>query len=121
MTPKRVQILHGAMGHKDYLFQKRLALRLPIDSFRFDFRGNHETGGPWHLGRFSNDIADLETVVDYLTKELGYVIDLLVGHSRGSVVSSQWLCMSEQAKTVRGFVNVAGRYRMEVGAYASSV
>lgn len=24
--------------HKDYIFQKRLALRLPIDSFRFDFR-----------------------------------------------------------------------------------
>lgn len=24
--------------HKNYLYQKRLALRLPIDSFRFDFR-----------------------------------------------------------------------------------
>lgn len=24
--------------HKDYLFQKRLAVRIPIDSFRFDFR-----------------------------------------------------------------------------------
>jgi hypothetical protein len=25
-------------SHKDYLFQKRLAHRLPMDSFRFDFR-----------------------------------------------------------------------------------
>lgn len=49
------QILHGSLGlvrsfftdsnidqynysHKDYLYQKRLAHRLPIDSFRFDFR-----------------------------------------------------------------------------------
>lgn len=25
-------------SHKDYLFQRRAALRLPLDSFRFDFR-----------------------------------------------------------------------------------
>ena len=31
-------ILHGTLGHKDYLFQKALAAQLPLDSFRFDFR-----------------------------------------------------------------------------------
>ncbi|RPD62398.1 ectomycorrhiza-regulated esterase [Lentinus tigrinus ALCF2SS1-7] len=108
-------ILHGAMGHKDYLFQKKLALRLPIDSFRFDFRGNHETPGTWHFGRFHNDIDDLNAVVEYLTKTYGYVVDTLVGHSRGSVVSMLWLCKhrDDAAKHVTRYVNVAGRYRME--------
>ncbi|KAI0335937.1 alpha/beta-hydrolase [Cubamyces sp. BRFM 1775] len=107
-------ILHGAMG-QDYLFQKRLALKLPLDSFRFDFRGNHETPGTWRFGRFHDDVLDLEVVVDYLTKEYGYVIDMLVGHSRGSVVSLLWMCKHRDghAKNVRRYVNVAGRYRME--------
>ncbi|KAI9058270.1 alpha/beta-hydrolase [Trametes sanguinea] len=109
-------ILHGALGHKDYLFQKRLALRLPYDSFRFDFRGNFETNGTCYFGRFSNDVIDLEVVVDYLTREFGYVVDMIVGHSRGSVVGALWICKHRDgaAKTVRRYVNVAGRYRMEL-------
>ncbi|KAI0822246.1 alpha/beta-hydrolase [Trametes gibbosa] len=108
-------ILHGSLGHKDYLFQKRLALRLPLDSFRFDFRGNHESSGAWHLAKFYNDVVDLEVVVDYLTSQFGYVVDMIVGHSRGSVVGMLWLCKHRDgaAKSVRGYVNVAGRYRME--------
>lgn len=106
-------ILHGSMGHKDYLFQKRLALQLPIDSFRFDFRGNHETPGPWRLGNFNDDVLDIHVVVEYLTKELGYVVDLLVGHSRGSVTGMMWLCQyPAQSATVRGYANVSGRYRL---------
>ncbi|KAI0372117.1 alpha/beta-hydrolase [Pilatotrama ljubarskyi] len=108
-------ILHGSLGHKDYLFQKRLAHRLPLDSFRFDFRGNHETPGPMYFGKFDNDVVDLEVVIEYLTKELGYVIDMLVGHSRGSVVGLLWLCKHRDgaSKSVRRYVNVSGRYRME--------
>ncbi|KAF9816927.1 hypothetical protein IEO21_03801 [Rhodonia placenta] len=101
--------------HKDYLFQKRLALQLPIDSFRFDFRGNHETPGPWRLGNFNDDVLDIHVVVEYLTKELGYVVDLLVGHSRGSVTGMMWLCQyPAQSATVRGYANVSGRYRLYV-------
>lgn len=120
--------------HKDYLFQKKLAKALPIDSFRFDFRcetwslpsgithihpilsfrGSHETGGVWKMGALHEDLEDLEVVVQYLSKEFGYVVDLVVGHSRGSVVAMRWLCIAEEAKHVRGFVNVSGRYRMEV-------
>ncbi|PIL22565.1 hypothetical protein GSI_15254 [Ganoderma sinense ZZ0214-1] len=108
-------ILHGSMGHKDYLFQKRLALGLPIDSFRFDFRGNHETPGTWVFAGFPEDVIDLEVVVEYLKKEYGYVVDMLVGHSRGSVVSLMWLCKHKErdATTVTRYVNVSGRYRME--------
>ncbi|EIW59500.1 alpha/beta-hydrolase [Trametes versicolor FP-101664 SS1] len=108
-------ILHGALGHKDYLFQKKLAYRLSQDSFRFDFRGNHETPGTWAFGRFTNDVLDLEVVVDYLAREFGYVVDMVVGHSRGSVVGMLWLCKHRDgaAKDATRYVNVSGRYRME--------
>ncbi|KAF8158490.1 ectomycorrhiza-regulated esterase [Crassisporium funariophilum] len=105
-------ILHGTMGHKDYLFQKRLAVRLPLDSFRFDFRGNHETGGVWKQGALHEDIVDLQVVVDYLRSTYGYVIELLVGHSRGSIVAFRWLCTTEDGRKVSAFVNASGRYRM---------
>ncbi|EPQ54786.1 ectomycorrhiza-regulated esterase [Gloeophyllum trabeum ATCC 11539] len=105
-------ILHGTMGHKDYLYQKRLAHRLPFDSFRFDFRGNHETPGIWRQGALGDDVVDLQVVVRYLVSTYGYKIDLVVGHSRGSIVAFHWLCTSEEGKTVTGFVNASGRYRM---------
>ncbi|KAH9936277.1 ectomycorrhiza-regulated esterase [Fomitopsis serialis] len=107
-------ILHGSLGHKDYLFQKRLALRLPMDSFRFDFRGNFETPGTLRLGGIEDDIQDLHIVVRYLVREYGYVIDTIIGHSRGSVVGIVWLSRypKEEAGSVRGVVNVSGRYRL---------
>ncbi|KAJ3747719.1 Alpha/Beta hydrolase protein [Lentinula detonsa] len=106
-------ILHGAAGHKDYLFLKRLALRLPMDSFRFDFRGNHETAGIWKQGGLADDLEDLRTVVEFLKVHYGYVIDLVVGHSRGSIVSFRWICTSEEGANISGFVNASGRYRMK--------
>ncbi|KAF8517416.1 Alpha/Beta hydrolase protein [Hysterangium stoloniferum] len=106
-------ILHGVMGHKNYLFQKRLAKLLPMDSFRFDFRGNHETPGPWNMSAFENDLADLRAVVAYLTKELGYAIDMVVGHSRGSIIGFKWICTAPEGPNVSYFVNCSGRFRME--------
>ncbi|KIK69974.1 hypothetical protein GYMLUDRAFT_34375 [Collybiopsis luxurians FD-317 M1] len=106
-------ILHGSAGHKDYLFLKRLALRLPMDSFRFDFRGNHETPGIWRQGGLADDLEDLRVVVDFLKVNYGYVVDLVVGHSRGSIVSFRWICTSEEGARISGFVNASGRYRMK--------
>jgi len=100
------------MGHKDYLFLKQLAVRLPLDSFRFDFRGNHETGGIWKQGALDEDLVDLQAVVDYLKQTYGYVIELLVGHSRGSIVAFRWLSTTEDGRKVSAFVNASGRYRM---------
>ncbi|KAI0917028.1 hypothetical protein AcW1_007670 [Taiwanofungus camphoratus] len=105
-------ILHGSMGHKDYLFQKRLGLRLPLDSYRLDFRGNHETPGRWRLGNMDDDVVDIQVAVEYLVKEFGYVVDLVVGHSRGSVAAMHWICKYPGGRNVRGCVNVSGRYRM---------
>ncbi len=118
-------------SHKDYLFQKALAARLPLDSFRFDFRyafllpllfsafnnivrGAHESGGTWRQGVLAGDVEDIRVVVAYLTLEYGYKIGLLVGHSRGSIVAMRWMCTSDEGKHVRGFVNVSGRYKMDV-------
>lgn len=105
-------ILHGTMGHKDYLFQKRLALKLPLDSFRFDFRGNHESGGRWRQGALEDDLVDLSIVVEFLKVTYGYVIHLVVGHSRGSIVALAWACISEEGRNIAGLVNVSARYRM---------
>ncbi|KAK0459971.1 Alpha/Beta hydrolase protein [Desarmillaria tabescens] len=105
-------ILHGSAGHKDYLFHRQLGLCLPLDSFRFDFRGCHETPGTWRQHGLEDEVVDINVVVDYLAKTFGYKVDLIVGHSRGSIVAIRWLCITEAGKKVSGFVNVSGRYRM---------
>ncbi|KAJ3814458.1 Alpha/Beta hydrolase protein [Lentinula lateritia] len=104
---------HSMDSHKDYLFLKRLAHRLPMDSFRFDFRGNHETPGVWKQGGMDDDLEDIRVVVDFLKVRYGYVIDLVVGHSRGSIVAFRWICTSEEGASISGFVNASGRYRMK--------
>jgi alpha-beta hydrolase superfamily lysophospholipase len=65
-------------------------------------------------------VEDVRVVVAYLAQEYGYKIDLLVGHSRGSVVAIRWLCTSDEGKNVGGFVNMAGRYKMDVRAIRPS-
>jgi len=57
-------------------------------------------------------VTDLLVVVEYLKAHFGYTIDLVVGHSRGSIVGMHWICTSEDGKNVSGFVNASGRYRM---------
>ncbi|CAL1713233.1 unnamed protein product [Somion occarium] len=108
---KLALIVHGVLGHKDYLYQKRLARRLPFHSFRFDFRGNHESSG--ESGSIWTDVADLQLVYDYVTRKLGYAIDLIVAHSRGAITSFIWMCTSADAVNVGGFINVSGRCRMK--------
>jgi hypothetical protein len=61
-------------------------------------------------------VTDLLVVVEYLKTHFGYVIDLVVGHSRGSVVGMHWICTSEEGRNVSGFVNASGRYRMAVSS-----
>ena len=66
------------------------------------------------MSGLDDDWEDLRLVTSHMTKHFGYIIDLLIGHSRGSIIAMRWLCTAEEAKSVRGFVNVSGRYRMEV-------
>jgi hypothetical protein len=78
------------------------------------FRGNHESNGAWRIGGLPSDVEDIRIVAAYLTTVYGYVIDLVVGHSRGAIASMNWVATSEEGKGVTGYVNVAGRYRLEV-------
>ena len=63
---------------------------------------------------------DLQAVVDYLKATYGYVIDLLVGHSRGSIVGFRWLATTDDGRKVSAFVNASGRYRMAVRVQSHS-
>ena len=79
----------------------------------FESRGNHETPGRFAYGGFDSDIVDVNVVVKHLKSEYGYVVTMMVSHSRASMVTMRYLCTYEKAAAdVRCFVNVAGRYRM---------
>ncbi|KAK0441506.1 ectomycorrhiza-regulated esterase [Desarmillaria tabescens] len=110
---KLALILHGIFGHKDYLFLKRLAVTLPMDSFRFDFRGRFESPGIWRLRKLEEDVQELCAVAEYLKSRYGYEIDLVIGHSRGAVIAVRWICTTEDGKNISGFVNISGTLRMQ--------
>lgn len=55
---------------------------------------------------------DIDVVVKYLKSTYGYVVTMIVSHSRGSMVTIRYLCTYEDAANVEYFVNVSGRYRM---------
>jgi alpha/beta superfamily hydrolase len=84
-------------------------------------RGNHETGGDFKQGRIIEDVVDLEVVTNYLKSKFGYKIDMLIGHSRGSVVAFHWICRSEDGRQISAMVNVSGRYRMDVSRYCALI
>lgn len=63
-------------------------------------------------------MVDLQAVVDFLKSTYGYVIELVVGHSRGSIVALKWLSATEDGRKVPAFVNASGRYRMAVGNFS---
>lgn len=111
-------ILHGLMAHKNQSYHRELAESLPMDSFRFDFRGNGDTNGTWGMCNTSQDIEDLQSVVYYLRNRLGYRIELIVGHSRGSLVSWAYLARDERLRwdddgDVPFFVAISGRWEMK--------
>ncbi|ORX45283.1 alpha/beta-hydrolase [Hesseltinella vesiculosa] len=117
-----VLFCHGVLGHKDYLFFRLLAEKLPLNSFRFDFRGNGESQGQTGYAHMNEDIEDIATVASHFEK-LGYEIFAIVGHSRGSTSCLKYATICP--KPVPHIVNCAGCYskdasqilnRPEVGA-----
>jgi hypothetical protein len=57
-------------------------------------------------------------VARYLRRTYGYRVTLLIGHSRGSIAGCKWLATkTEEKKSVEMFINVSGRYRMDVSEY----
>lgn len=111
-------ILHGILAHKDQTYHKGLVASLSIDSFRFDFRANHETPGEWSMSNIDHDVQDLRAVITFLKERYGYAVELLVGHSRAAL--SGWMYFATFADEMRNeeeripyWVSVSGRWRME--------
>ncbi|KAI8637892.1 protein-tyrosine phosphatase-like protein [Parasitella parasitica] len=107
--PRVVLIVHGILGHKDYLFQRVLSQTLPITSFRFDFRGNGESGGSPGYCNILEDAEDIHTVAKYF-EELGYEIYAVIGHSRGALSAFKFATTCEKPLPI--VVNLSGRYKM---------
>ncbi|KAI8804284.1 Alpha/Beta hydrolase protein [Cladochytrium replicatum] len=106
-----VLIMHGYWGHKDYLYQRKLAKALDIPSFRFDFRGNGESTFPDRTDDnyryLPDEVEDLDLVIDVLIR-LGWRILALVSHSRAVNVALRSIFRCPHI--CRFVVNVSGRY-----------
>ncbi|KAK0489732.1 ectomycorrhiza-regulated esterase [Armillaria luteobubalina] len=125
---KLALVLHGLGGYyfpsvanKDHLFLKQLASTLPMDTFRFDFRGYFESPGIWRQNKMEEDVLDLRVITDYLKTHFGYQIDLVISHSCGAVLTVRWICTSEDGKKVSGFVIVSATYRIKAKSQTSKI
>ncbi|KAI8801758.1 tyrosine phosphatase family-domain-containing protein [Cladochytrium replicatum] len=88
-----VLLVHGYLGHKNYVYQKSLAKALKYPSFRFDFRDNGEsTYPPDRTGdlkrHLPGDLEDLDLAIDVLTLR-GWRIFAIIAHSRGCYTAIQ--------------------------------
>ena len=52
------------------------------------------------MAKIPNDVDDIQTVADYLSKHYGYTITTIVGHSRGSIAGFRWMCTSIDAELI---------------------
>ena len=56
---------------------------------------------------------DIDVVVKYLKSKYGYLVTMMVSHSRASMATMLYLSTHEEdATNVKCFVNVSGRYRV---------
>ncbi|KAI9227021.1 MAG: Alpha/Beta hydrolase protein [Piptocephalis tieghemiana] len=101
-------ILHGALGHKDYLYQKPLARSLPIPSIRFDFGGNGDSGERYLRPTLTEDIIDLESVATWC-RNTGFKVDGVIGHSKGAAIAIHW-SIETRPKDLKWIVDLSGRY-----------
>ncbi|SAL95557.1 hypothetical protein [Absidia glauca] len=113
-----VLIAHGALGHKNYLYQRLLAEKLPFSSFRFDYRGNGESTGEAKYANFGEDTEDLFEVAHYFENK-GYEIWAVVGHSRGSASCFKYATTCD--KPLAHVINVSGRYDMNDGTILANL
>ncbi|KAI8384055.1 hypothetical protein BD560DRAFT_293266, partial [Blakeslea trispora] len=107
--PRLALIVHGVLGHKDYLFQRLLAQELPLSSFRFDLRGNGESTGSPGFANMLEDTEDIHTVAEYFETK-GYQIYAVIGHSRGAIAAFKYATSCEKPLAI--MVNISGRYKM---------
>ncbi|KAN0064833.1 hypothetical protein ACQY0O_001890 [Thecaphora frezii] len=110
-------IVHGLLAHKDQTYHRLLAASLPLDSFRFDFRANAETPGEWNMASFDQDLVDLGACIDYLRNQLGYVVEVIIAHSRGALDGFKFFATRladevDASLRVPYYVALSARWRM---------
>ena len=90
--PHCVILLHGGMGHRDYLYHKQLTAEIlsaypaQVCVFRFDYNGNGDSqGGRFFLAGFKDDLADIRAAMSMLMRSPYDTVPIcLVGHSVGA-------------------------------------
>lgn len=82
---------HGLLSHKNGIFFKPLASLLDMDSLRWDMSGEGNTPGTWHAGHYDDAADELFHVVNYMHQRFGYVVDLMIGHSKGCAVQATYI------------------------------
>ncbi|KAG0317329.1 hypothetical protein BGZ99_006365 [Dissophora globulifera] len=102
-----------SVGHKNYLFQPRIAnLVAPyMDTFRFDFRGNGESEGEIGYSNFDDDYNDIDSVVKHFEQQ-GYHIYALFGHSRGAISILNYAATSNHVPLIQHVVSISTRLDM---------
>ncbi|PKI84182.1 dTMP kinase [Malassezia vespertilionis] len=84
-------MIHGINSHKNSLFFTPLAQVLPMDSFRYDMRGEGFTPGDSELSDYEAAVDELAYLIDYLQQRFGYVVEMLVCHSKGCGVAYTYM------------------------------
>ncbi|CAD6922423.1 unnamed protein product [Tilletia controversa] len=103
-------ILHGILAHKDQIYHKKLVAALEMDSFRFDFRANHESPGEWSMSSFDEDVKEMRAVISHLRTFFNYRVHVLVAHSRGAI--DVWTYLGEQER-LRRAAQAGGKTQLE--------
>ncbi|KAG0293968.1 hypothetical protein BGZ98_001949, partial [Dissophora globulifera] len=100
-------------GHKNYLFQPRVAnLVAPyMDTFRFDFRGNGESEGQIGYSNFDDDYNDIDSVVTHFEQQ-GYCIYALIEHSHGAISLLNYAATSSHVPPIPHIVSINTRLDM---------
>lgn len=119
-------ILHGVQAHKNQTYHRALAGALPVDSLRIDFRGNGaSSGGPydphpeqsaqvdWDYGSMAPEVRDVRRALSWLSSERGYIVDIVIAHSRGCAVMWEYFTAPEPLAHqgyLPFYVAVSGRF-----------
>ena len=117
-----VILCHGYLSNKNAVFLPQLSRDISdsathqFHSVRFDFHGCGESTGreDWDYGGYEDEAKDdLRSVVEHLrSAKEKYFVRGLVGHSRAGTTVLLYATYYDDVPLI---VNIAGRYRLELG------
>lgn len=84
-------IFHGFGGNRNATLLKEISNKLRdenVASVRFDFNGHGESDGEFRNATVLNEIADANTILEYVKTDPHVRNIYLIGHSQGGVIAS---------------------------------